>query len=263
MTDLSASSQILLARNLARTLDNGTQQGTQTAAQFERLCTVVGQLIPCEHSMLTARLQQLERQRRTEGALADMEEQLAAAMRPKRRRAPNGDTLDAQEFLESIGQSTLRCSACELVAAKFEKAIDEELVAGWAGNTSAERAEALRTTLPKRACAKMKRMAIAMEGDEASLKYVDLTDGTDADFAAGDFGAMGLQHRETVRALCSNHNPHPHPRRTFNLTLTRCARSAPSSQRWTPSPWSLSLSTVSSRSQACGSTSSICETRSA
>ena len=207
--------------------------------------------------------EQLERQRRTEGALADMEEQLAAAMRPKRRRAPNGDTLDAQEFLESIGQSTLRCSACELVAAKFEKAIDEELVAGWAGNTSAERAEALRTTLPKRACAKMKRMAIAMEGDEASLKYVDLTEGTDADFAAGDFGAMGLQHRETVRALCSNHNPHPHPRRTFNLTLTRCARSALSSQRWTPSPWSLSLSTVSSRSQACGSTSSICETRSA
>ena len=192
-----------------------------------------------------------------------MEEQLAAAMRPKRRRAPNGDTLDAQEFLESIGQSTLRCSACELVAAKFEKAIDEELVAGWSGNTSAERAEALRTTLPKRACAKMKRMAIAMEGDEANLKYVDLTEGTDADFAAGDFGAMGLQHRETVRALCSNHNPHPHPRRTFNLTLTRCARSAPSSQRWIPSPWSLSLSTVSSRSQACGSTSSIYETRSA
>ena len=145
----------------------------------------------------------LERQRQTESALADAEEQLAGAMRPKRRHAPNGDTLDAQEFLESIGQSTLRCSACELVAVKFEKAIDAELLAGWAGNTSAERATALRATLPKKACAKMKRMLIAMEGEEASLKYVDLTTGTEADMVAADFGAMGLQHRETVRMLCS------------------------------------------------------------
>ena len=147
--------------------------------------------------------EQLERQRLTEGALADAEEQ-SLMPRPKRRHAPNGDTLDAQDFLESIGQSTLRCSACELVAVKFQKAIDEELVAGWAGNTSVERATALRTTLPKRACAKMKRMAIAMEGEEVSLKYVDLTEGTEADLVAGDFGAMGLQHRETVRTLCSN-----------------------------------------------------------
>ena len=154
--------------------------------------------------------EQLERQRLTEGALADAEEQ-SLMPRPKRRHAPNGDTLDAQDFLESIGQSTLRCSACELVAVKFQKAIDEELVAGWAGNTSVERATALRTTLPKRACAKMKRMAIAMEGEFASLKYVDLTEGTEADLVAGDFGAMGLQHRETVRTLCSNPNPNPHP----------------------------------------------------
>ena len=146
--------------------------------------------------------EQLERQRLTEGALADAEE-LALQPRPKRRHAPNGDTLDAQDFLESMGQSTLRCSACELVAVKFEKAIDAELLAGWAGNTSAERATALRATLPKKACAKMKRMLIAMEGEEASLKYVDLTAGTEADMVAADFGAMGLQHRETVRTLCS------------------------------------------------------------
>ena len=154
--------------------------------------------------------EQLERQRLTESALVDAEQE-SLMPRPKRRHAPNGDTLDAQDFLESMGQSTLRCSACELVAVKFEKAIDAELVAGWAGNTSVERATALRTTLPKRACAKMKRMAIAMEGEEAALKYVDLTKGTEADLVAGDFGAMGLQHRETVRTLYSNPHPSPHP----------------------------------------------------
>ena len=160
--------------------------------------TVAGMMKPTDE--MTP--EELERQRLTEGALAVAEEQ-SLQPRPTRRYAPNGDTVDAQAFLESLGQSTLRCSACELVAVKFEQAIDGELVAGWAANTSAERAEALRTTMPKRACGKMKRMQIAMDGAEDSLKYVDLTHGTEADMVAADFGAMGLQHRETVRTLCS------------------------------------------------------------
>ena len=169
---------------------------------ISRHAAVVGAKTPAKEELTPG---ELERKRFTEAALVEAEEQQRLATpQPARRHAPNGDTLDAQDFLESLGEPTLRCSACELVAVKFEQAFkDEELVTGWAANTSAERATALRATLPKRACAKIKRMKIAIDGEEVSLKYVDVTNGTPADVVAADLGAMGLEHRETVRTLCT------------------------------------------------------------
>ena len=46
-----------LSESLARSFDDGTPHGADTAAQFERLCAIVGRLIASEHSELTTRLQ--------------------------------------------------------------------------------------------------------------------------------------------------------------------------------------------------------------
>lgn len=46
-----------LSRLLAEALDDGTPQGAETAAQYERLCTVVGRIIATEHNALASRLQ--------------------------------------------------------------------------------------------------------------------------------------------------------------------------------------------------------------
>lgn len=47
-----------LSRLLAEALDDGTPQGAETAAQYERLCTVVGRIIATEHNALASRLQE-------------------------------------------------------------------------------------------------------------------------------------------------------------------------------------------------------------
>ena len=45
-----------LWQELAESFDDGTPQGAETAAQFERLCAAVGRIISVEHSALSARL---------------------------------------------------------------------------------------------------------------------------------------------------------------------------------------------------------------
>ena len=47
-----------LSRLLAESLDDGTPQGAETAAQYERLCAVVGRIIATEHNALASHLQE-------------------------------------------------------------------------------------------------------------------------------------------------------------------------------------------------------------
>ena len=52
------------------------------------------------------------------------------------RYAPNGHTLDAADFLSELGERSLRCSACELVAERMDYMIPL-LVRTWPTRSSA------------------------------------------------------------------------------------------------------------------------------
>ena len=80
------------------------------------------------------------------------------------RYAPNGHTLDAADFLSELGERSLRCSACELVAERMDYMIPL-LVRTWPTRSSAERAKMLRAMLVQRGCKQIDAMHVALTGD--------------------------------------------------------------------------------------------------
>jgi hypothetical protein len=80
------------------------------------------------------------------------------------RYAPNGHTLDAADFLSELGERSLRCSACELVAERMDYMIPL-LVRTWPTRSSAERAKMLRAMLVQRGCKQIDAMHVALMGD--------------------------------------------------------------------------------------------------
>jgi len=81
------------------------------------------------------------------------------------RDAPNGDTLDAAVFLSELGERSMRCSACELVAEKMDDVIPL-LVKTWPMRSSPERTRLLRATLLQRGCKQFDTMHVALMGDD-------------------------------------------------------------------------------------------------
>ena len=83
------------------------------------------------------------------------------------RYAPNGHTLDAADFLSELGERSLRCSACELVAERMDYMIPL-LVRTWPTRSSAERAKMLRAMLVQRGCKQIDAMHVSGSAMSAS-----------------------------------------------------------------------------------------------
>ena len=118
------------------------------------------------------------------------------------RYAPNGDSIDAVEFMSDLGEQSVRCSACELVTATMDEAIDgSSLVSGWAEWTSAERAKKLRPILVRRGCRKFDTMQVALTGFEGSRRFVDFDQATQDGSTLTNL-QMGVAQADAVHTLC-------------------------------------------------------------
>ena len=83
-----------LWQELAESFDDGTPQGAETAAQFERLCAAVGRIISVEHSALSARLHEEYRQ-----------------LDPSRPRLPSASQPEAEAEAEAVARADALCTA--------------------------------------------------------------------------------------------------------------------------------------------------------
>ena len=83
-----------LWQELAESFDDGTPQGAETAAQFERLCAAVGRIISVEHSALSARLHEEYRQ-----------------LDPSRPRLPSASQPEAEAEAEAEARADALCTA--------------------------------------------------------------------------------------------------------------------------------------------------------
>ena len=86
------------------------------------------------------------------------------------RYAPNGDSLDAADFLAELGERSMRCSACEMVAEKLDDVIPL-LVKRWPEWNSAERAKHLRPAFVQRGCKQFDTMQVALIGEDGCVPH--------------------------------------------------------------------------------------------
>ena len=83
---------------------------------------------------------------------------------------------DTQKHLTSLGEESMRCSACNLVADKVESSISSDFVREWYDLTRPQRVARLRAQLMSKNCPKIDKMQIAMEGFEPNRKLGDFNE---------------------------------------------------------------------------------------
>ena len=109
---------------------------------------------------------------------------------------------DVQSHLNGLGEDSLRCSACELVASKMDDAIDSKLLKSWSSFTSEDRASKLRRAFQKRACAPIADLQIAQLGEEGNRRFDDFNVLMKKGGAMSNL-SMGPEQRQLVQKLCT------------------------------------------------------------
>ena len=106
---------------------------------------------------------------------------------------------DAQSHLESLGVEPTRCSACEIVATKFDDAIaSPKLIKGWKEWTTEQRVSKLKAAFGK-ACPKIENMQVCKYGNPP--KFGDFQELLSKGGGMSDL-SMGPEQRRTVQTLC-------------------------------------------------------------
>ena len=108
---------------------------------------------------------------------------------------------DARSHLTDLGEESLRCSACTLVASQFDDAMDSKLLKAWAGWTTEQRITKLRGTFRKRACPAIGEMQIAQLGDKGDRKFADFNELMKKGGTMSNLN-MGEEQKKAVRTLC-------------------------------------------------------------
>ena len=109
---------------------------------------------------------------------------------------------DAHSHLIALGEESLRCSACELVASKMDDAIDSKLLKSWGGIGREERVLKLRRAFAKRACAPIADMQIALLGEPGGRRFDDFNVLMKKGGGMSNL-SMGPEQREMVQKLCN------------------------------------------------------------
>lgn len=108
---------------------------------------------------------------------------------------------DARSYLRALGEDSLRCTACTLVAAKMDDAIDSKLLKSWAGLTTEERIKKMRSAFSKRACPQIDDIQVAIMGETGKRKYVDFQEAMKQGGSLSEVN-MGPEQKVQVRTLC-------------------------------------------------------------
>ena len=107
---------------------------------------------------------------------------------------------DALDTLASLGVEPTRCSACEMVAAKFEDAIAApKIISGWKDWTTEQRVSKLKVALT-RACKKIDDLQVCKYGNPP--KFADFQELMSKGGTLSDL-AMGPEQKTAVQSLCT------------------------------------------------------------
>ena len=109
---------------------------------------------------------------------------------------------DAPVYLKSMGEESLRCSACEIVASMIEeKVITSKLIKGWSAWTTEQRVNKLRTTITKKACPPIGDKQIALMGEEGERTFGDFNEMMQKGGTMSNLN-MGPEQSKKVFVLC-------------------------------------------------------------
>ena len=108
---------------------------------------------------------------------------------------------DIQEYLKGLGESSMRCSACELVAKRVDDAIDSTFLKGWKTWTTETRAKKLKSKLSK-TCPAFESMQIALMGDIGVRTFIDFQEAMQKGGTLTNL-QMGATEGEKVKTVCN------------------------------------------------------------